>query len=163
MGDTIELKGPIAKFKYTPNCKKHIGMLAGGSGITPMLQVIQEIIQNPHDKTQVDLVFANNTEDDILLKDRLDAIAKKHKNIRVHYVLSQVQHPDQWKGYTGFVSEEIIRRHIHAPSEDTLILVCGPPGFMDAVSGNKTPDFKQGEVSGLLKKIGYNESMVFKY
>lgn len=162
-GDSIEVKGPIMKFKYTPNSKKHIGMLAGGSGITPMLQVIEEIVQNPHDKTQVDLIFANNMEIDILLKDRLDAIAKKHKNIRVHYVLSQVQHPDQWKGYTGFVSEELVRRHIHAPSADTLVLVCGPPGFMEAVSGGKTPDYQQGEVSGILKTIGYNSSMVFKF
>lgn len=151
------------KFKYTPNHKKHIGMLAGGSGITPMLQVIQEIIQNPHDKTEVDLIFANNAEVDILLKERLDHIAKTHKNIRVHYVLSQAEHPEKWGGYQGFVSEELVRKHIHAPSVDTLVLVCGPPGFMTAVSGNKTPDYQQGEVSGILKSVGYNESMVFKF
>lgn len=35
----VEVKGPITKFKYVPNTKKHIAMLCGGSGITPMLQV----------------------------------------------------------------------------------------------------------------------------
>lgn len=38
-GDRIEVKGPLPKFKYVPNMKKRIGMVAGGSGITPMLQV----------------------------------------------------------------------------------------------------------------------------
>lgn len=49
------------------------------------------------------------------------------------------------------------------PSADTLVLVCGPPGFMEAVSGSKTPDYKQGDVSGILKRLGYNETMVFKF
>nr|AFK47499.1 unknown [Medicago truncatula] len=30
-GDMVEVKGPIEKFKYTPNMKKNIGMIAGGS------------------------------------------------------------------------------------------------------------------------------------
>lgn len=55
---------------------RHIGMVAGGSGITPMLQVIDEILSNKDDKTQVSLVFANQTESDIILKDRIDAWAK---------------------------------------------------------------------------------------
>lgn len=156
------MKGPILKFRYVPNFKKRIGMLAGGSGITPMLQVIEEIAQNPHDKTEVDLIFANNTFEDILLKERLDAIAKKHKNIRVHYILSQSA-PEGWKGYTGFISAEIVKKHLGAPSDDSLVLVCGPPGFMEAVSGNKTPDYKQGEVSGILKALGFKENMVFKF
>lgn len=34
-----QMKGPIPKYPYQPNIKKHIGMVAGGTGITPMLQV----------------------------------------------------------------------------------------------------------------------------
>ena len=35
--------------------------------------------------------------------------------------------------------------------------------MMKAVSGNKTPKKKQGELSGALKAAGYTESMVFKF
>ncbi|XP_068343020.1 NADH-cytochrome b5 reductase 1-like [Pyrus communis] len=52
-GDIVEMKGPIEKLRYTPNMKKHIGMIAGGTGITPMLQVIEAILKNPDDTTQV--------------------------------------------------------------------------------------------------------------
>jgi NAD(P)H-flavin reductase len=61
-----------------------------------------------------------------------------------------------WKGAKGFVSADIIRDTMPAPGPDSRVLVCGPPGFMNAVSGGKTPDYKQGEVSGLLKAAGYN-------
>jgi hypothetical protein len=38
-GDTLAMKGPFPKYPYKPNMKTQIGMVAGGSGITPMLQV----------------------------------------------------------------------------------------------------------------------------
>jgi len=39
VGDSMAMKGPFKKFEYKPNEKKEIGMIAGGSGITPMYQV----------------------------------------------------------------------------------------------------------------------------
>ncbi len=57
--------------------------IAGGSGLTPMLQVAQEITRNPEDKTEVTLVYANVSEDDILLRRELDDMTRKHKNFKV--------------------------------------------------------------------------------
>jgi NAD(P)H-flavin reductase len=44
---------PIPKLPYEPNKKKQIGMIAGGTGVTPMLQVLDAILSNPDDNTQV--------------------------------------------------------------------------------------------------------------
>lgn len=161
VGDSMDIKGPIPKFKYEPNMKSHIGMIAGGTGITPMLQIIQEIIRNPDDNTQISLIFANNTEEDILLKDRLDMLARHHKNFKVTYVVAQPS--PSWQGEKGFCSETLIQLKLPAPAASTLIFVCGPPGMMNAVSGPKTPDYQQGKVDGLLKKVGYGEEHVFKF
>jgi cytochrome-b5 reductase len=95
VGDSIEVKGPITKFKYVPNSVKHIGMLAGGSGITPMLQVVKEIVNNPEDYTTVHLVFANNTTDDILLRKEIDELAAKHNNLKVSYVVAKLDNRDR--------------------------------------------------------------------
>jgi NAD(P)H-flavin reductase len=45
--------------------------------------VILAILKNPADTTQVHLVFANDTEEDILLRSTLDELAKTHKNFKV--------------------------------------------------------------------------------
>merc|ERR1719362_1447786 len=65
-GDSVEVKGPFTKLPYLVNMKSKIGMIAGGSGITPMLQVIREVLKTPEDKTQLTLIFGNQTPADIL-------------------------------------------------------------------------------------------------
>ncbi|KAL9224000.1 hypothetical protein vseg_000077 [Gypsophila vaccaria] len=160
-GDVLEVKGPIEKLRYTPNMKKHIGMIAGGSGVTPMLQVAEAILKNPDDKTQVSLVYANVSPDDILLKQKLDILATSHPNFKVFYT---VDNPSKnWKGGVGYVSKDMVAKGLPGPSNDTLILVCGPPGMMEHISGNKAKDYSQGEVSGVLKDLGYTEEMVYKF
>ena len=61
------------------------GMIAGGSGITPMFQVAQGILRNPYDATKVFLIYANVAEDDILLRKEFDAWARDHRaRFKVH-------------------------------------------------------------------------------
>ncbi|RCH78097.1 NADH-cytochrome b5 reductase, partial [Rhizopus azygosporus] len=81
LGDELSVRGPKGNFVYTPNMCREIGMIAGGTGITPMLQIIHAIVKNPADKTKVSLIFGNVSEEDILLRKELDEIAQKHDNI----------------------------------------------------------------------------------
>jgi len=161
VGDSIDLKGPVVKYGYKANMKKEIGMIAGGTGITPMLQVLNKIVEDPADKTRVSLVFCNTTEDDILLKEQLDALTAKNKNISVTYVVDNPK--GKWQGEKGLISEDLVKKKMPKPGPDSLVLVCGPPGFMVAVSGNKAKDYTQGDLTGILAKLGYNKDGVFKY
>ncbi len=136
--------------------KKKIGMIAGGTGITPMLQVIKEILNNPEDKTEIHLIFANNSEEDILLKPTLDELSKKHSNFKVSYVVGLANTSKNFKpDHIGFVNKEFITKKLPKPANDVMIFVCGPPPMMKAISGDKTPDYKQGPVEGYLKELGY--------
>jgi len=159
-GDKIKVKGPNRKIEYKPNMKKQIGMLAGGSGITPMLQLLHEITKNPDDHTEVTVVFGNLSPNDILLKDRLDGYAKKHKNVKVHYIVDKGD--ANWQGQVGYITDEYAKKVLPPPSNDALIFVCGPKPMMDAISGDKTPKYEQGELKGVLKRLGYTEEQVFK-
>lgn len=159
-GDVVEVKGPIEKIRYTPNMKKHIGMIAGGTGITPMLQVIEAILRNPNDNTQVSLVYANVSPDDILLRQKLDILAASHPNFKIFYTVDNPS--NNWKGGVGYVSKDMVVKGLPSPGDDTLVLVCGPPGMMKHVSGEKDKR-EQGELSGVLKELGYTEEMVYKF
>ena len=71
-GDKVDVTGPVGTHTYLGNgkfksgakehtCKK-LGMMAGGTGLTPMLQVIAAVLKNPADPTQLYLIYANQTE-----------------------------------------------------------------------------------------------------
>lgn len=167
VGESVAFKGPIPKYPYTPNAKKEIGMVAGGTGITPMLQVADHILDNPSDKTKVSLVFANVSEGDILLKDKIDAMAAKHPDrFKVYYLVDKPNWGGIfWKGGVGYVTRDVLAAHMPPASlgAGALVMVCGPPGMMNAVSGDKAQDKSQGELIGLLKAMGYSAEQVYKF
>jgi cytochrome-b5 reductase len=112
IGQTIKVRGPKGAMVYTPNMVRHIGMIAGGTGITPMLQIIKAVIRGRtrnggNDTTQVDLIFANVNQEDILLKEELDQLAKEDDGFRVYYVLNNA--PENWDGGVGFVTADMIK------------------------------------------------------
>ncbi|KAL3579534.1 hypothetical protein D5086_021038 [Populus alba] len=134
-GDYLAVKGPQGRFKYKPGQVRAFGMIAGGSGITPMFQLTRAILENPKDKTIVHLIYANSTFEDILLKEDLDDFARKFPDsFKVYYVLSKP--PEAWTGGGGRVSKEMIQNHCPPPAPDIRILRCGPPGMNKAVAAH---------------------------
>lgn len=109
VGQTMKVKGPKGAMVYTPNLVRRFGMIAGGTGITPMLQIIRAIIRGREagDTTEVDLIFANVNPEDILLREDLDALVKQDPKFKVHYVLNNP--PEKWSGGVGFVTAEMIK------------------------------------------------------
>jgi len=105
-------------------------MVAAGTGITPMWQVLSAILADTENMPRVKLLFANRNEDDILLREELDALAAKHDNFEVWYTLSG-KAPEGWSFSTGRINEAMLREHIFPAGDETLCLLCGPQGMID--------------------------------
>ncbi|KAH8058998.1 cytochrome-b5 reductase [Aureococcus anophagefferens] len=121
VGDEVAISGPVGMTEYLGGGKwlhgrreisaSAVGMMAGGTGITPMYQILQVALKDPKDKTTFSLLFANQTPDDILIKAELDALAKKYPaRFSVHYTVDRA--PKGWAGSTGFISAEMIEAHL---------------------------------------------------
>jgi len=138
IGDSIDLSGPYGLIEYCgkgvfkSKGREHrvseIGMLAGGTGITPMLQIIEAIHKDSRDPTKISLIFANQTEEDILLRSRLDQLASIDKRFKVWYTLDRP--PKNWAFDQGFVSKDMISKHLPSPGPATVVLMCGPPPML---------------------------------
>ncbi|EOR01999.1 hypothetical protein E3P92_00918 [Wallemia ichthyophaga] len=161
-GDQLAIKGPIQKFKWVPNTYEKVGFVLGGSGVTPGLQLIETILNNPADKTKVTLLFSNKTPEDILLKEVFDDFKKKHSD-QFDVIYSIDQPAKGWNGHVGYFNGEFLKQHLPAPDSNSKTYVCGPPPMMKAISGGKTSKGAQGELTGVLKDMGYKEDQVFKF
>jgi cytochrome-b5 reductase len=165
VGDSFEFKGPFAKFDYHANSHAALGMVAGGTGITPMYRMIKTILDNPRDRTEVRLVYASRTPDDIILKTELDALALVYPNFKVLYTVDKASPEHNWNGQVGQISKEMLTSFLPPPNADggAKVLVCGPPGMVKFLAGEKTKNYEQGELTGLLKELKYEKDAVFKY
>ncbi|CUM66784.1 uncharacterized protein PRCAT00004466001 [Priceomyces carsonii] len=124
-GQTVKFRGPVGRLQYKTNMAGEIGLIAGGSGITPLLQVITQIITTSEDNTKITLLFANETLNDILLKGEIDEIARSYPDFNVHYTLTYP--PENWEGNTGYVSKEMIEKYMPKPDPKNRLFICGPP------------------------------------
>ena len=167
IGETIDVSGPKGKLSYKGLGKiyikhrprdesydiryaKHIGMIAGGTGITPMLQIIRKALKDPKDSTAFSLIFANQTEKDILLRDELEELAKEHSNFKVWYTLDKAE-DENWKYSTGFVTKDMIQEHLPPPGDNTQIFMCGPPPMIKFA------------LLPALEELGYYDEMQFSF
>ncbi|ORX40784.1 hypothetical protein BD324DRAFT_612102 [Kockovaella imperatae] len=159
----LMFKGPIEKYKYQPNTFDRGLCIAGGSGITPMYQLINHSLSIPDDKTKWTLIFSNVTEADILLRKEWENLAKQHKDrLDIKFVLDKA--PRGWQGPTGFINAQMISQLFpyHDGQNKVMAFVCGPPPQVKSISGPKDGP-RQGEVQGALKDLGYTSDEVFKF
>ena len=135
VGDEIDIRGPKGAMQYSRTYAKNIGMIAGGTGITPMYQLIRAICEDEGDSTQVSLLYASNSEEDILLREELDAFAAQNpKKFKFQHVLARPK--DSWTGLKGFINRDMIKEHLAPATDASKVLLCGPPPMINAMKKN---------------------------
>lgn len=135
VGDEIEIRGPKSAMQYSRTYATHIGMIAGGTGITPMYQLIRAICEDEVDNTQVSLLYASNSEEDILLREELDAFAAKNPHkFKFQHVLARPK--DSWKGLKGFINSDMIKEYLAPATDSSKVLLCGPPLMINTMKKN---------------------------
>eukprot|EP00929_Paragymnodinium_shiwhaense_P105208 TRINITY_DN70134_c0_g1_i1.p1 TRINITY_DN70134_c0_g1~~TRINITY_DN70134_c0_g1_i1.p1 ORF type:complete len:309 (+),score=34.80 TRINITY_DN70134_c0_g1_i1:69-995(+) len=145
-----------------------VGLVAAGTGLAPLLQIALALLNDPQDTTLVSLLFVNRFEDDILMRDELEALQASSSRFTVTFSLTQPS--AGWTGATCSGSAALAESALPAPSASTMVLVCGTDGFVDMWAGptKRIQDGGkkkklQGSVAGILKTRGFDESMVYKY
>jgi len=148
VGDMLDLKGPIGHFIWKGNgiASMHgeekriteIGLVCGGSGITPILQVLRAILTDPTGHhTKVWVLDINRFTEDILCREELDRFALEHKShLRLHYSLTGKPVPEGWPYSTGRITDAMLVSHLPPLGQDTLVCICGPPAMEQSVKAS---------------------------
>lgn len=189
-GDQMDFKHIVFNVKKQyPFGVKHIGMLVGGTGITPMIQALHAILGNEQDETKVSVLYGSQKSDEILAEEILKEWEKKYSDrLSVTYVLSNEPEKEKskrkrflnklnrglskitalkikapaktWTGERGFITKELIEKYFDfGPEDDANVFVCGPPPMYDALCGAR----EEEDVSGVLKEMGFSSDKVTKF
>jgi len=163
VGDKLEfLHGPRnVKIQY-PFKAKHIGMIVGGTGITPMIQALHAILGDTKSDSRVTLLYGSRTSEDILGKEILDFWQRRYPHrLEVVHVLSEEPEDSPWQGRRGFISKRLIEQTLPPPTkgQNVMIFVCGPPALYEIFCGPQDEPL----LTGILYDVGYHESQVYKF
>ncbi|XP_050298908.1 cytochrome b5 reductase 4 isoform X2 [Anthonomus grandis grandis] len=155
--ESVEISKPLGNFDLNVVEKREIFvLLAGGTGITPMLNLIIFLLERRIKNQFLHLLFFNRTERDILFRSKLEDLQKSDERFRVNNILSESS--DSWDGLKGRINAILIDNTIQEYIKDTgytikdiYCFVCGPPKFNEVA------------ISELKKiHIGRDQSHVFE-
>lgn len=145
VGHLAEFKGPVGKFEYLGGGRctvsgverkvKTFIMISGGSGITPIYQVLRAVMQDDGDETKCVVLDGNRLFEDILCKADLDAFEKQDPN-RCKLIYTLTQAPEDWTGLRGRIAAPLLAEHVNREAhgrDDAMVLICGPEALEKSV------------------------------
>lgn len=131
-GLEVRIDGPSGSFVLHRKAERPAVLLAGGIGITPFLSIIR---QAAHDKAphQIYLFYSNRRPEDCPFLEVLAETAEQ--NPRFHLIATMTKMKDShhdWTGKTGFVSKEMLLKHLPA-MQGPIFYLAGPPAMVAAL------------------------------
>ncbi len=126
--DWARIDAPYGQFTFEGEYPK-IAQLAGGIGITPFISMCK----NATDKrmnSKITLFYGCRTENDIAFKQELEKMQEQNKNLKIVFMVNEAS--SHWKGATGVINAEMIKKEL-PDYKDNLFYVCGPPPMVKAM------------------------------
>lgn len=101
-------------------------MICGGTGITPIFQVLRAVVTDPNDPTECVVLYGNRNREDILCGKELEELDKLGgERCKLVHTLSR-ESDSAWSGRRGRIDKAMIESYIGTRRDGELVLVCGP-------------------------------------
>lgn len=125
-GDSITMTGPFGRFYLRPPTRP-ILMVAGGTGLAPMLCMLDHIVQTGATAQPVRLLIGANTPAELFARDQVAAY--RGQGLKLDVAWAVVAATAGWDGATGHVTA-LLREELLAGDPD--VYLCGPPPMIEA-------------------------------
>jgi predicted ferric reductase len=127
-GTTVYVDGPHGVFSIDQDEGPGFGLIAGGVGIAGLIRMLRTMADR-QDRRPVLLVYANREWDDVAFREELEEL-KDRLTLTVVHVLERPA--GDWPGESGYVTAEILERHLPPAYRRFQFFICGPDPMMDA-------------------------------
>jgi ferredoxin-NADP reductase len=132
-GDRLELRGPIGGyFTWTAALPGPVQLVAGGSGIVPLMAMLRHRAHSPT-HAAARLLSSWRTRDSIIYLEELRQLANDDHELEVVHTLTR-ESPPGWSGLLGRVDADMLRKFAFAPQQRPRVYVCGPTPFVESVA-----------------------------
>lgn len=128
--DLLKFKGPYGKFYFSDDMKNNLVLIAGGTGITPLIGIIRYCTDKNLDN-KIKLIYSVKTPQDIIYRDDLEEIRNKNKNF--DYVATITRNEgESWKGMKGRINLNLLKENIEDVN-GSIYFLCGSKEFVHSI------------------------------
>ena len=128
-GIPVYVDGPHGVFSIDEDEGPGFGFIAGGVGVTGLLSMLRTMADREDLRPAV-LAYANGDWENVAFLDELEQLDRRMPNLTVVHVLERP--PEGWAGETGYVTGELLARHLPPAYRRFQYFICGPGPMMDA-------------------------------
>ncbi|MCE7984986.1 MAG: oxidoreductase [Caldilinea sp. CFX5] len=128
-GARAYLDGPYGAFSLDNYRAPGYVFIVGGVGITPVMSMLQTLADR-QDKRPLWLFYGSRSWDEVTFREQLAAL-QTELPLQVVHVLQTP--PADWTGESGYVTTELLARHLPVERLQYEYFICGPPVMMSAV------------------------------
>jgi predicted ferric reductase len=128
-GSAAFIEGPYGNFTLSESAATHNILISGGIGITPTMSILNTL-RDRRDKRKLTLIYGTPNLELTPFFEELKVLSAE-LNLKVVHVLEEAD--DDWDGETGFITEEILKKHTPEDFASCEYFICGPPPMMNAV------------------------------
>jgi predicted ferric reductase len=128
VGTTVYVDGPHGVFSIDQDEGPGFGLVAGGVGIAGLISTVRTMADR-RDTRPVVLFYGNREWDDVAFREELEQLTTQ-LDLAVVHVLEQP--PAGWRGETGYITAEVLERHLPNGYRRFQFFICGPDPMMDA-------------------------------
>ena len=136
VGKVLEVGTPEGKFTFEPDAsrQKNYAAFVAGSGITPVMSILQTVLEKEPNSTFV-LVYGNKSSNETIFYNQLHDLQLKYVGrFFVHYVFSQQKVDDQLFGRIEKSTVNFVLKNKHKEKEFDKFYLCGPEEMINCVS-----------------------------
>ncbi|MFI6511895.1 ferredoxin reductase [Streptosporangium sp. NPDC050855] len=132
-GDPLEVRGPIGGwFVWRPETPEPVQLVAGGSGVVPLMAMIRARAAAGAD-APFRLLYSAREPGTALYRAELDRLAAAGSGLEVTYAYTR-RAPEGWGRPAGRVDADLLARAVWPPGREPAVFVCGPTGFVETVA-----------------------------
>jgi ferredoxin-NADP reductase len=134
VGDPLELRGPLGGwFVWRTNQTEAIQLIAGGSGIAPLMAMIRSRVSagNP---APFRLLYSVREPAAVFYRDELQALSRQDSADSITYAYTRAA-PKNWPRPPGRIDAALIESAVWPSSLGPTCYVCGPTPFVESAAG----------------------------
>ena len=145
-GDQVELRGPIGGyFVWRVGDDRPVVLIAGGSGIVPLMAMIRHRAAN-NSKTPTRLLYSSRSQDDVIYRAELDRLSAAGDGLTVAHTLTRRQ-PAGWRGYARRIDRAMLAEVAWPKAQNPIVYICGPTPMVESAAS-------------LLVEMGYDPASI---